>query len=341
MRLKRLIGWILLVSVLLLGNISGATGRLNEGLLTNYMLFDLMFREAAGESELNDFAYMHVFPPMYSRGYWVRMYSFGGGAYMLVKTTSSESMGRVCAVEVVSDGEESRLYRELCAYAAAGLALEYSDEMSTLLSENAELNTVLDVLELNAKGYAFEEMGDGMVPYVSIKTTHPYEVEGYLDIQTDQGVKYPLPNDVLNVDKFIQRFSDVLVESYGISGDEIMHVDTSQVDGGVWLHTYLVMDSVAVCVATDEEAADSTIRQLYALDVAENPPMLVAMGMASFGAMAGFDDEQMAGMGLLAGAHTTFNDFLSFLPTAAYNDMMLVFGLTGGEMGTAYVMGTP
>ena len=305
--------------------------------LTNYMLFDMVFREASSISAtISNF---HVFSPLYADGHWVRTYYTDASAYMQVLVTSPGPQGSVVAVNVISDGEESPMYRELCGYAIAALTLSIPSDIEEAINNNTPMDEVAVQMGIESVGYVFSFNDDGTVPYASLKTAKPYDVEQRLDIPKDQSVMYPLPPDTISVKTFVERFERVLEDHYGLSSASMTHIGTIEAEGGDWLHAYVVMD-ILLSVVTGEEAESAHIKNVNIIDIQGNPPLLVGLGMAAFAALEDFDVEQYAAMSLLSGAHSTFDDFLSFLPTVAYNNMMLLFGISG-ENGAAYIMGTP
>lgn len=342
MQYGRRLVWIVFLCLIAgsMGSIAGQAkaGTLNEGELTSFLLFDLMFREAANGSEDPAFEHMHVFAPMYSDGYWVRAYYFGDNPYMRVLTTSPDTQGRVCRVDIVSMGEAPVLYDELCAYAAIGLAQQFLAGVYDALAEGGDMDNLMAELGLEAAGYTYRKGMDAPRPYIALEAVGEYEVEGYLAIPTDEPAMYPF---ALEIDKqtYVGRLARNLQEYYGFAADALTHMQSVQMDEEAWLHMYVVTD-ILVAVITDGEDEASQVTSLYALDMGENLPLLVAMGQAMFGAMVDFDMEQHAAMGLLAGPFTTFDDFLSFLPAVAHGETMLVFGLFQGN-GGAYVMGVP
>lgn len=339
---KRLPALLLLVCLMV--SLSSAalseSGRLNEGPLTNFMLFDMLLRELVGESELEEFNDSYTFAPKYSNGFWVRPYLFGEGTFMLVKTTSSTPAGQICEIEIVSNGEETPFYRALCAYSAAALTLSAPATIHTLHADGSDLSAIVAELDLEASGYTFQTMDDRFIPYAAIETTQPYTVEGHLDIPTTESAMFPLPEDTIDIDTFLRRLDTILTYSYGLPADAIVPMVVEEGNPGEWLHAYLAMDAVAIGVVTESEGTDAPIQRLYLLDLDENPPMVAMLGLASFGAMAGADIEDMMAMSMLAGAHTSFDDFCAFLPTVAANDIMLLYGVSD-DTATAYIMGTP
>jgi len=336
MMIKRLvIGMVCMVLLLTFSTVH------SEGLLasdlTNYMLFDMIFRDAASASAIIEG--VHVFRPLYSGGHWVRTYYTGGPAYMQVLTTSPGPQGSVVAVNVISDGEESPLYRELCGYAMEGLVLAISDKTPELLGSDAALHEIADEIGVDSVGYVFSIKEDGTVPYASLETTNPYVVDERIDIPTEERAMYPLPADTISVKSFVERLEGAIKNNYAMEPISIEHLETSKGDGAEWLHIYVAMDMILMIVA-EGETEEASVKNISILDIQGNPALLTMLGEASFGALAGFDAEQFAAMGLLSGARTTFNDFLSFLPTVAYDQKMLLFGMSG-EYGGAYIMGTP
>jgi hypothetical protein len=312
----------------------------SEGLLagdlTSSMLFDLVFFEASDASSTIDA--IHTFSPLYSNGCWVKTYYTFGSEYMQVLMTSPGTQGRVIAANIISDGEESRMLRELCGYAIAGLTLEIPGNITELIESGDSLNEMASKMDIESAGYTFSIKDDGTVMYASLETVHPYEVEQRLDIPTDQSVMYPLPPDTMSVQSFIEKYEQVLADHYGIS-DFMMYLGTTESGTGEWMQIYSIMNTPFSFI-TEEPRDSSIIRHVNIIDFQGDSPLLVGLASAAFGTLANFDAEQYAAMGLLAGARTTFDDYLSFLPTIAYNDMMLLFGITQ-EMGAAYIMGVP
>jgi|GEM_PF-4081570 len=346
MKKIRVISGLLVLCLAFSGVAFGETvGATNKGIPVMQILFDVTFRHVAEKSELKDFGYMFTFESMYSDGFWVTSYALNFTTYFMVKATRPGPAGEVCSVEIISDEENDQLFREICAYAAAALTMSYPDNIYKLLAGGVELTEIMEVLDIEESGYAFQTRVDGAVRRATLTTTQPYEVEGYSAVPIQRDVEYFLPEGTMDLETFIGCYEDALIQYYGMSEDTVEALAPWQAEDNIWIHTYGVAGAAIVCVVTEGEGMDSPVKFLYVMDNVDDPITLVAMGAAAFGALAGFDAEQHAVMGVLAGAHTTFEECVAFLPVVAYNNMMLMYGVQetpiSSETSVAYIVGTP